>query len=269
MAERYQSMFDQAETAQAQEDLAPTDPIGSDAILLEPYESAYMSAFIYAIGYLDGAESAAKCGDGSRGMATLLVQSSQEVAFGDVVAGWNGRYFLFEFKRSEVELATEWDKSRRKQLLSGWRRGDDQQWRAAAKKGHYVAFGTLKKSPDLLFMAYSELLYIEHKENPRDQSTWPDKSLRTPLNPFLKWMRDKKEGTGWSAQELGEYLEWMARFDKGKKKVASPAERFTGILVKIKEDGRIVFFAFTGMEMLQRITLALCLKREQSTKLTQ
>jgi hypothetical protein len=81
------------------------------------YESAVASLFTLEMGFQNGrvadAEEAHR-----RGTSVLLHQSPLDHLLGDALAGWDGRYFLIEFKRTANDLTTELGKPLRRQLLT-------------------------------------------------------------------------------------------------------------------------------------------------------
>jgi hypothetical protein len=224
-----------------------------------PYESAYVSAFIYALGRLDGILSVGTDADSEeiidpRGMAVLLTQNPLEAPYGDLAGGWNGRLFLLEFKRNSNEASSERRKDRHKLLLKAlWNRANAQH-KERADRGHFLVY------PDSQSVERTKLIF-----QPYPSIVKP--SPRTPtldLNDFLYRLRwsGEKSPPGFTTAEFTDYLEFVK--ESGGVPSDPPPDRIAGLLVGVEPGGLVVLMQYGSLtELLERYREAVNNLRDQ------
>jgi len=141
------------------------------------YESAVASLFTFEMGYRTGTHMDQEVGH-RLGTSILLHQSPLDQFFGDTIAGWDGRYFLVEFKREWASIPSELDKPFRVRLLNDYARalpeyssGDIRQRILYLNKGINPAAGNVERGTWFLehglsthFLAHGSTLNADHLE---------------------------------------------------------------------------------------------------------
>jgi hypothetical protein len=72
-------------------------------VIPEPYENVYIGAFVFALGYAAREKNMRPTDT----YAQLLQQTPGDRPLGDLLTSWEGRSFVFEFKRREAGLQSE------------------------------------------------------------------------------------------------------------------------------------------------------------------
>jgi hypothetical protein len=106
----------------------------------DPYESVYLGQLVYAVGY-----TAREVGiKPNENCCQLFASSPADQTFGDLVLGWQGRFFMLEAKRNESSVCTEWRKPHRRRWLRELAR--EPALLAIAQHMHFVAYGRRERN---------------------------------------------------------------------------------------------------------------------------
>jgi hypothetical protein len=158
---------------------------------MEPYESIYAGAFIFALGYHAGGRRL-ELRDHS---VSLLAQNRGDEILGDVVSAWKGRTAILEFKRYERTVRSEFVKPGKRLLLERLAATSPESaaLKALSGKGHFVGFGEVAGSKaEILIMPYRQVV-----NSPRQSSG------RVKVDQFLHLLT--KGAIGFSGSEFAEY----------------------------------------------------------------
>lgn len=142
-------------------------------MIASPYESAYASCFIFALGYVARDEGL----ELSSTWANSLAQSPDDMTVGDLLLGWKGRTFIFEFKRRPGSIKSELRKSHRVRLLRQLHDPRCAHVRAIVERGHFLACGLPADGCGLRFFPYPLV-----SQPPPESEWWTlDAFIRTVL----------------------------------------------------------------------------------------
>lgn len=164
----------------------------------EPYENLYLGAFVFALGVAAG-KSGQSINDSC---AQLLQQTPGDKPIGDLLAVWEGRSFIFEFKRRESGVKTERHKSyctkqcpedcneHRNFIFDYLECSTNEKLLEKSLKCHFVAFGGESEKPSLSFMPYAKILDNKKQGNRDSLEEFTSKML---LNSSLGLIKGEFE----------------------------------------------------------------------------
>ena len=114
------------------------------------YENQYIGAFIYALGLHAGSSK----GPESLNALSLMQQTPLDTQFGDLFTAWEGRSFLFEFKRTEKDAKTEFEKNSKKNLIPSIQANTG--INALSLRAHFLCYARdEERNTTLLFQQYA------------------------------------------------------------------------------------------------------------------
>jgi hypothetical protein len=201
-----------------------------------PYENIYLGNFIFTLGYIASSKNIPL---NQMGMQ-LLQQTPDDRTVGDLFANFKGKNIIFEFKRNEKEVKTEFLKPQRHSLIE-WLRGSSKESevdRALSQKGHFMCFPTAGMQVTLLFLPYA-LIKNETTQN-------HDKCK--PLDSFCEILLHEEVGLGLSFAELERYFKLLKELDGNRGAVDGGA----GVIMNIAKDGKINVVEFADLMILSK-----------------
>ncbi|MFZ6009518.1 MAG: hypothetical protein ACOYXT_04155 [Bacteroidota bacterium] len=199
------------------------------------YENQLIGVFIYSLGIVTGKQNI-KFADA----INLIQQTPYDKDFGDILAYWQGKNFLIEFKRDEAGLKTEAKKPKRGRLLR--KAVENRVVAELSIRCHFIAHAiNTSKSSQIVFKSY--LLFDK-----------PD----TPViehSSFVNKLKDPSSALGISdGKQFKIYLNCLTE--------ASEADTVvSGLLVNASADGKIRFLTF---ESYHELALRLGLLKQHS-----
>lgn len=206
----------------------------------QPYENIYLGNFIYTLGYI-----AARQGHALHQTALqLLQQTPDDRTIGDLFANWGGRNFIFEFKRNESQVRSEFSKPLRARLLFDLHQPTQEAVRnlRLSRCCHFMCFPTQSGASTLAFSSYA---YIQN-------SATQDKKSCVDLSTFCTWLLDDsaevKAVLGVSYQGFSTYLDYLAGFTEGQ----SSGDGGAGAIMNISENGEISIVEVDSLRVLAR-----------------
>ena len=231
-----------------------------------PYESAYASAFVYALGMLEGHQRGTDNLSAQLGIATLLYQNPFDQTLGDAITGWDGKFCLIEFKRSESEFQKEREKQQRKRLLATLQQIGDYERKIsdvpntrvrlelrveATTKGldlallpramrcHFLGYGDKHETDAIWFLPYP---CLNETEIPRDR--------RILMGDFIRNLQNPAGSVGLDGSEFREYIDAVVRFSGEEE---GTVENVTGFLVGLNADGQAMLIRYSGLSQLVQL----------------
>ena len=199
------------------------------------YENQLIGVFIYSLGIVTGKQNI-EFADA----INLIQQTPYDKDFGDVLAYWQGKNFLIEFKRDEAGLKAESKKPKRGRFL---RKAVENRIMAEISiRCHFIAHAiNANKSSQIVFKSY--LLYEK-----------PDAPVMEHLN-FINKLKDSNSALGISDSKQFEfYLNCL-------RETSEADTMLSGLLVNSSADGKIRFLTF---ESYHELALRLGLLKQQS-----
>jgi len=205
-----------------------------------PFESTYASSFIFALGYIAKAEGL----ELGAAWAMSLAQSPADTSVGDMILGWTGRKYIFEFKRSASKVRTELEKPEKHWLLQFLGSAKAAPYRAVAERGHFLAYGETQGTGGLRFFPYP---FVGARQPPRDK-IWD-------ASAFIKNVLFNAD-YGFSSADFGAYLRLL---DTAATKVAQTSSagsaggrRFTLDALVVSYDREARRLCFMELDLLDR-----------------
>ncbi|MFZ3016872.1 MAG: hypothetical protein WA056_00280 [Gallionella sp.] len=114
------------------------------------YENQYIGAFIYALGLHAGSSK----GPESLNALSLMQQTPLDTQLGDLFTAWEGRSFLFEFKRTEKDAKREFEKNSKKDLIRSIQ--ENAEINALSLSSHFLCYARdEERNTTLLFQQYA------------------------------------------------------------------------------------------------------------------
>jgi hypothetical protein len=133
----------------------------------------------------------------------LLQQTPDDRTVGDLFANLKGRNFIFEFKRNEHQVKSEFGKPQRTKLLEELSKSTAEEAAELSCGCHFMCFPSpLEDSTmTLLFMPYAFI---------RDKTSQDRKDSRD-LSGFCEALLNPKSGLGLRYEQFSHYLDVLAR----------------------------------------------------------
>lgn len=119
------------------------------------YENVLSVSFIYAMGVYRGKNADPQ--QVIKDSINYYQQTPADPTIGDLMAHWNAKMFIIEFKRTKGHLARETEKQTKSNLFLAL--GKDPRKRELSLRGHFIGYGRYdtvdnKTVADLIFQPY-------------------------------------------------------------------------------------------------------------------
>jgi hypothetical protein len=229
------------------------------------YENVLSGSFIYSLGLLDGKMSPDHPITNS---INFLQQTPDDKRIGDLLASWNDRLFIIEFKRSVAHLKDELKKESKQHLPALFHKNKNMV--DISERCHFIGFGLYdkiqigtenKSKIELVFQKYHSLI-----------TETPDEI--TPLNSFLQKVRNDKNYGLSSKEKFQTYLEFLLKnCSLTEPSSSSPDKRVTkpisGIVTSISDKGEITFIQYRSyyeLSQLMEMKIELSLQLQNQLK---
>ena len=189
----------------------------------QPYENIYIGNFIFSLGYYSASSNY-----GISDKAVHLVQQTpDEKTLNDLFVNWEGKNYIFEFKRNVDTVKTELYKKTKLKLNKALNSASNVEFKMLADKGHFLGFGFRE---GIGFIRYSEV----------------NKKLETcyPLSVFCPAILEGQLGQTY--HEFRKYLGFIEH------SVQSKSEGCGGFVLNISKDGDLSMLPFDSVEMLSK-----------------
>jgi hypothetical protein len=193
------------------------------------YENQYIGAFIYALGLHAGITKGIK----SFNALSLIQQTPLDTQLGDLFAAWGGRSFLFEFKRTEKDAKTEYEKNSKKNLIAYIQA--DENISTLSKASHFLCYARDEegRNTTLLFQPYALT------KNHLSQEGVPRETLQ-------EFIPNKLENLA-----FGLNLERMEIYKKFlSEKLGNASIDVSGVVINIDKDGNPNVVKFENLRQL-------------------
>lgn len=200
----------------------------------QPYENIYLGNFILTLGYLAGKRDV----ELNQTVLQLLQQTPDDRTVGDLFANLGGRNFIFEFKRNELQVKSEFSKHQRTELLATLHSPDSEKILALSRQCHYMCFPVRTVITTLSFMPYA-LIQDNKYQDPRNS---------VDLTSFCTSLLDSLPGLGVSYELFLQYLDVLVRFTDGD----PPGDGGAGAIMNISEKGEISVIEVDNLRVLAR-----------------
>lgn len=158
------------------------------------YENQLIGHFIYELGLYAGAQNLKRNNE-----IHLIQQTPLDTKLGDLLANYGGKFFLFEFKRSAKDIASEFGKEKYKALKFDTRSSKNQLF-TLSKKCHYLAYG----DPSA-FLKFNNYLSLE-------DTIFMSKSI--PMVEFIKQLNDRDDVGIKNYEEFIAYIKYISLVEK-------------------------------------------------------
>lgn len=233
------------------------------------YENVLAGAFIYSLGVVAGRKTDPE--QAILDSVNFFQQTPTDRKLGDLLAAWQGKSFLIEFKQSIGQLKDELEKDGKPGL--GVTIFHDKKIKELSEKCHFIGYGEYAKHDDkiltdLVFQKYLSVLTRgkSRSSNSSDVPRWSE---------FInKLLTDKSFGA--SFEEFAHYLAFLLKYAEAPVKPAASGGKakraIQGILTSVSPDGNVVSFAYRGYDhllTLLREPISLSLHLEQQIGYTQ
>jgi len=160
------------------------------------YENVLSVAFIYAMGVYRG-----RTADPEQLIADSInfyQQTPNDPTIGDLMAHWNAKMFIVEFKRTHKQLSLETEKETKANLFLAL--NQDKAKVKLSARGHFIGYGQYeeretKTIANLIFKPYVTLIFEDSKPGDR-------------FNTFIQKLAGEKD-FGWNQEEMNEYLKFL------------------------------------------------------------
>lgn len=190
-----------------------------------PYENVYLGNFIFALGYY-----AANSENGLSDKSVQLVQQTpDEQKLNDLFLAWEGKNYIFEFKRNRLKIKEELKKVPKKRLNEALNDENNRFFTSISSKSHFLGFGLPE---GMGFIPYMDI----HKEIEKYST----------LNQFCRDLVKGADNLGMSHDELVDYLDFIARVTKSKKGGCG------GFVLNVSKNGDINMIPFESVEILSQ-----------------
>lgn len=193
------------------------------------YENQYIGAFIYSLGLYAGI----KKGEHAINAISLMQQTPLDTSYSDLFVGWEGRSFIFEFKRYEEYARKEYEKQIKSNLIQAI--NSNPEIKQLADKSHFICypFSSLTEA-GLCIQQYSTVVNNKSQKAAR----------RFQLNSTIIDFIDNPKG-GLTIEEMQTYCNFM--ISNG----GHSSQDMSGLIVNIDKDGKINFIEYDNLLQLE------------------
>lgn len=164
----------------------------------QPYENILLGNFILTLGYLAGQRGI----ELNQTALQLLQQTPDDRTVGDLFANLKGRNFIFEFKRNELQVRSEFGKPPRTKLLAALRHPDAEALAGLSYRCHFMCFPIRAATTTLSFMPYAHI---------RD-NTSQNRQRSLDLSDFCEALLGSAPRLGVPYEPFSKYLDVLAYF---------------------------------------------------------
>lgn len=163
----------------------------------QPYENIYLGNFILTLGYIAGKNGLPLI----RTALQQLQQTPADTSIGDLFANWGGKNFIFEFKRTEQQVRSEFVKPQRAKLLKAISFPELELLRTISERCHFMCFPIRSSTSTLSFMPYA-LIQNCSAQNPEHC---------IDLSKFCALLLDSSINIGVPYKGIAAYLELLVK----------------------------------------------------------
>lgn len=202
----------------------------------QPYENILLGNFILTLGYLAGRRGIAL----NQTALQLLQQTPDDRTVGDLFANLKGRNFIFEFKRNELQVKSEFGKPPRAKLLAALKHPGAEKTTELSYRCHFMCFPVRAATTTLSFMPYASI---------RDNKS-QDHQRSLDLSRFCESLLSSAPGLGVSYELFSKYLDVLAHFTDD----APPdgGGGGMGAVMNISDNGEIAVIEIDNLRVLAR-----------------
>lgn len=200
----------------------------------QPYENILLGNFILTIGYLSGQRGIKL----NRTVLQLLQQTPDDCTVGDLFANLQGQNFIFEFKRNESQVKSEFKKPNRFRLMELLKNTSFVSEKKVSQKCHFMCFPAQSTTTTLLFMPYALI------QDARCQ----DRKSSFELSYFCEKLLVLNTGFGASYSEFSQYLNLLAGFPDH----AGGSGGGAGAIMNVSNSGAITIVEFDDLRVLAK-----------------
>lgn len=200
----------------------------------QPYENILLGNFILTLGYLAGQRGIKL----NQTVLQLLQQTPDDQTVGDLFANLRGRNFIFEFKRNESQVRSEFKKPKRFSLLTALKNPGSTRAAEVSYQCHFMCFPTQSTTATLSFMPYASI------QDAKSQ----DRQRSSELSYFCEKLLALDNGFGVSYKEFSEYLDILASFSDDSGGSGGGA----GAIMNISDSGEITIVEVDNLRVLAR-----------------
>lgn len=199
----------------------------------QPYENIYLGNFILTLGYLAGKHGL----ELNQTALQLLQQTPDDRTVGDLFANWGGKNFIFEFKRNELQVKSEFTKHQRTELLVALRHPEAENLLTLSRRCHFMCFPTRST---LSFMPYVMIR----------EAASQDEQERVDISRFCSSLLNQTPNLGVPYELFSKYLDVLARFTDDDSSDGGGGG--TGAIMNISERGEISVIEVDNLRVLAR-----------------
>lgn len=200
----------------------------------QPYENILLGNFILTVGYLAG-QRGIKI---NQTVLQLLQQTPDDQTVGDLFANLRGRNFIFEFKRNESQVRSEFKKPKRLNLLTALKNPASSRAAEVSYQCHFMCFPIKSTTTTLSFMPYASI------QDAKSQ----DRQCSSELSYFCEKLLALDIRFGVSYKDFSKYLDILARYSDDSGGSGGGA----GAIMNISESGEITIVEVDNLRVLAR-----------------
>ncbi|WP_416242727.1 hypothetical protein ACLSSQ_11475 [Azospira sp. APE16] len=203
----------------------------------QPYENILLGNFILTLGYLAGQRGIKL----NQTALQLLQQTPDDRTVGDLFANLKGRNFIFEFKRNELQVKSEFGKPPRAKLLAALRHPDAKAVAELSFRCHFMCFPIRVATTTLSFMPYASIRDI----------TSQDRQNSLDLSEFCEALLGSVAGLGVPYELFSNYLDVLAHFADDNPPDGGGGGGM-GAIMNISDSGEITVVEIDSLRVLAR-----------------
>jgi len=228
------------------------------------YENVLSGSFIYALGLVDGKSK--NPNQAISNSINFFQQTPNDKRIGDLLADWNNRLFIVEFKRSVSHLSDELEKDSKQSLPTIFKQ--NQNMIDISKRCHFIGYGLYEKkfidNDDLIQVDFAFQKYFSLINEMKDEIYL--------LNSFIQRIHDDKNFGLSSRDEFKSYLDFLSNNCTLSEPSASSSGKavkpISGIVTSVSKRGEVAFIQYRDYEELQelmemKLHIALQLQNQQ------
>lgn len=203
----------------------------------QPYENILLGNFILTLGYLAGKRGV----ELNQTALQLLQQTPDDHTVGDLFANLKGRNFIFEFKRNEPQVKSEFEKTQRAKLLTALKHPEAEKTAELSYRCHFMCFPIRAATTTLSFMPYAAIR----------NSTSQDHQRSFDLSRFCDDLLGPVPVLGVSYELFSKYLDVLAHFADDDPSDGGGGGGM-GVIMNISDSGEITVVEIDNLRVLAR-----------------
>lgn len=211
------------------------------------YENVLASNFMYTLGIISGKRHYQN--DIIRGSMNFFQQTPGDRILGDLLAEWEGKSFLVEFKRTIKEVPREFEKKH--QLIKAI--DADEEISDISKRVHFLGYGSHEATGSELIL--TDIYFDEYISLLRPDESLDDINEGWTFNQFINDLLTNENVGLTSKEKLSKYIDFLNENET--KKVAegkrSSASGSTGLLVSVKSEKEVVMISYNSITELSHL----------------